>query len=147
MLMRTLRLAGTTRILSAEQIWDRISQVENYPQYVKFCRSVTAEMGESGPRYTDVTTLLWVPLSIEHEVVLSKPGEELHYYLPLPLGGKMWHVYRIKQQGDEAELQADIRFDLGNPIFNHTVGRVLKRRLEQMYMGVFPEMTNIRRLD
>jgi ribosome-associated toxin RatA of RatAB toxin-antitoxin module len=139
--MRTLALKGSTNTLSVDDLWSRISNIDDYPQAIKFCQKVESVDAKAGGYYIDTTTLLWVPFTIEHHITHMNYHEEVRYFLPLPLGGKMWHVFKVGEEGGRTQLEAEITFDLGNAIFNHTVGRVLKRRLRTMCIDSFPEFT------
>jgi hypothetical protein len=127
-------------------MWTRISTIAEYPKWVKYCTKITSFDFVEGGHFIDVTNILIVPLSIDHTIVSLRPGKEVIYSMPLPLGGQMLQTFQLHQDGPVAVADAKIGFDLGNPIYNATVAYFLAPRLRRMILGFFPEITDVTRI-
>lgn len=144
--MRKLHLTGSTDKLTQQQMWERIINVLDYPKFVKYCKSVKVGKMEKGGGYEDVTTLLWIPVKAGHTITEITPPERIHYDLKLPFGATMQMKFMLKPNTKGTELTAIIDFDLGNRLYNYTLGHFLEERQHVMLRGVFPEITNYVRL-
>ena len=144
--MRRILMQARSKTFPLDAMWDRIIDLENYPKWVKYCKSMHVTEVKEGAIFHDVTTLLWIPLKVKHIITKIKPFEELSFFLTLPGRGKMWHTATFKQEDNYAQIQAELIFDLGNRFFNATVGYVLEKRWENLMRNVFPEIEEIKRL-
>jgi ribosome-associated toxin RatA of RatAB toxin-antitoxin module len=144
--MRKVVMQGKSKTHSHEELWKLAADLEKYPEWVKFCKKVTITEIKEGETFYDVTTLLWIPLKIEHVITKLNPHEDIHFFIKLPGGGKMWHRFAFKQDGQHGLVVADISFDLGNKLYNATVGYVLEKRWENLLRHSFPGLDEIKRL-
>ena len=144
--MRDMLFQSKSKTFSKEAMWNRMITLEDYPKWWKFCKSVTYTEIKEGAIYYDVTTLLWIPIKIKHIVTKIKPYEELGLFLTLPFVGRMWFTLDFKQQGKDAMMNTEIKFDLGNKFYNATVGYVLEKRWEDLMLNIFTTDEEIKRL-
>lgn len=138
--MKTLAMRIATEQLSIETIWQRVSEIETYPKRIKYCQRVFDIDIREGGHYTDVTTLLWVPITIRHTIESIKQLTEIKYFLTLPGGGVSQQMYHFSHEHGKAVLVAKVTFDLGHPILTETIGVILKYRLVRMLRSAFPEI-------
>lgn len=127
-------------------MWDRIVTVKDYPKWVKFCKSVTVAKVEKGGGYRDVTTLLWIPIVINHVITKLTPKKDIWYFLTLPGGGKMWCKFSFSLEDSISQVYAEIEFDLGSRIANFAFGHILEKRWEDMIRSSFPEIEYMKRI-
>ncbi len=139
-------MVGKSKTFPVEAMWKRIFAIEDYPRTMKFVKSVAIPHVKVGTKYTDVTTLLWIPITVNHIITEVKEKEKLCFFLPLPLGAKMWHTFLFSRKGKEAIIRAEISFDLGNWLFNNTVGYILEKRWEELLLHAFPEIEDKKRV-
>lgn len=130
--------------LTVEQAWERIVEADAYPRRLKYIKAVHDFNISTGGHYTDVTTVLWVPLKIAHTVIEVVEGKEMRTVMSLPLGGTMWHTFQVSQdqKSQATVISARAEFTLGDPLRNYTVGSILARRLSKLFLSMFPEITN-----
>ncbi|HUD11052.1 MAG TPA: hypothetical protein VMS08_01465 [Candidatus Saccharimonadia bacterium] len=137
--MRVIQLRFSSKQFSLDNLWHRVSDVETYPGRIKYClRSYDVDF-RAGGSYTDVTTLLWFPLTINHRIDVANYPAEIQYYLALPFGGSSRQTYRFERKDGVSVVLVEVEFDLGNPFFTRFVGNVLSRRLVAMLQSGFPE--------
>lgn len=144
--MRKIVMEVKTKVLSREAMWDKIIHIERYPEWVKYCKKIDITEVKEGATFSDITTLLWIPMKIHHKIISIKKYKEIIFFLPLPGGGKMWHTFTFGQDHDETYMRAEIKFDLGNILFNNTVGYILEKRWENILNNAFPEIRNAKRI-
>src|SRR5690349_4391327 len=124
--MRKIVMESKSKVHSKKDLWRTMTKLEDYPKWCKYCKKITATEVKEGAIFHDVTTLLWIPLKISHIITKVKLHQELHFFLPLPGGGKIWHKFTFKQRRDHSLMRTEITFDLGNTLFNNTVGYILE---------------------
>lgn len=146
--MRKILVESSSTVHTQKDLWEIMTAFEDYPTWCKFCKSMTMTPAEvkKGVVFHDVTTLLWIPLTIKHIITKVKPHEELHFFLPLPWGGKMWHKFYFQQYDTHSRMRTEITFDLGNWLFNKTVGYILEKRWVKLLHQGFPGLEEIKRL-
>src|SRR5579862_9534631 len=145
--MRRLVMEAKSKKFSHKELWLAIADLEKYPEVVKYCKKITVTEIKEGGTFQDVTTLLWIPMKITHVITKLKPHEEIHFFLPLPGGGKMWHKFSFKQDGEHGLMIADISFDLGNELYNATVGYLLEKRWEALLIHGFSGLDEVNRVE
>jgi len=139
-------MQAKSKIHTQKALWQAMADVQKYPNWVKYCKSVSVTEVKEGATFHDVTTLLWIPMKIEHVITKIKPHEEIHFFLPLPGGAKMWHRFSFKQEGEYGVMIADITFDLGNRFYNATVGYILEKRWESLLRQGLPGLEDVKRI-
>ena len=144
--MRKILVKSTSKTLSQKDLWDVVTALEKYPTWCKTCIKMIPTTLEVGAIYHDITTLLWVPLKIKHVVMKMEPHKEIHIFLPLPGGGKMWHKFMLQQKGKEVLLISEITFDLGNKLKNATVGYLLEKRWIELIEQGYPGLKVVKRI-
>jgi hypothetical protein len=140
--VKTVLLRYTTDKFTADNLWHRVRDIETYPQRIKFCKKVYDIDFKHGGSYTDVTTLLWIPATVRHEIVSAKYPTEIKYSLKMPLGATSQHSFRLKRKNGKIVLLVEVTFDLGHPrlrLLGNIVSYILARRLVTMLKSGFPE--------
>jgi len=127
--MRKIAIQAKSKKHSQKALWKRVANLEKYPKQVKYCKAIFITEIKEGAVFHDITTLLWIPLKIKHIILKLDPYKEIKFLLPLPGGGKMWHTFMFKQEAKHARVNIEMAFDLGNRIFNATVGHIIEKRL------------------
>jgi ribosome-associated toxin RatA of RatAB toxin-antitoxin module len=139
--MKTIMLRGSTTELTLDEMWHRVSDVQAYPQRIKYCRKVWDVDFREGGGYTDTTTLLWWPIKIRHHIAkVQYPTQivyDLHHQDP---GWTSTQTFTFSAEGDRTMLQAEVTYHFDNPIFDRTFGLILRPRLVQMLRSAFPEI-------
>lgn len=116
--------------------------IETYPQRIKFCKKVYDVDFKHGGSYTDVSTVLWIPATVRHEIVSVKYPTEIKYFLKMPLGATSQHSFKLKRERGKIILLVEVTFDLGHPrlrVLANVVGYILAHRLVTMLKSGFPE--------
>jgi len=130
--MRRIQLAAELN-LPVSAVWELFADIENYPRYVKFMRSVELKGKPGlGTIWYDWTTILFLPMKIRHQVVKFEKEEEIAFEVSSPLGGMMWQVFRMAGDQKKAKVEGEISFDLGNFLLDFFLGFFLKLRLNDM---------------
>lgn len=121
--------------IRTEDLWRVLIDIKNYPRYVKFLKH-TAVNGKIkvGTRWDDVTTILWIPIPVRHKIIKLDPHKEFSFFLSLPIHGTMTQTYRLKKDGKNTLVNAEISFDLGSFLENFLLGTLLEKRLKVMLL-------------
>lgn len=134
--MKTIKVTAKSNKISLENAWSLITEIEKYPSRVKFVKKVKVYGRGEGSRWDDVTTILWVPLTMHHTVTSYKKNKEYSFKIPLGLGGKMRQKYiLIKETPNTIKVDGSITYDLGSKLLNKTIGIILQRRLKKMLVS------------
>lgn len=139
-------MEGYTKVLSKEAMFDKIFHIERYPQWVKYCKKIYVNEIKEGATFEDITTILWIPMKINHTILSIKKNKEIIFFMNLPGGGKMWHIFTFDQKGEYTYMRSEVTFDLGNQLYNNTVGYILEKRWENLMKNAFPEVKTYQRI-
>lgn len=119
--------------MSCKEFWCAISDVKNLPLWAKFVtKSQAGGPLEEGSIYSDITTILWIPLKIKHIVKDIKKEERITLELPLFFGGMMWENFVIKKRGNDTYVRAEVSFDLKWSVIDLVIGTILEKRVDKM---------------
>lgn len=123
--------------ISLEKAWDLITDIEKFPQRVKYVKKVKVFGTGVGSKWDDITTILWIPMRMRHTVKSFDKNKEYSFIIRFPSNGQMEQKYTISQKDGESIIQALVTYDLGNKLLNMTLGSILKKRLENMLVSSF----------
>ncbi len=141
--MRTITVT-TSSPMPFEILWSIITDIPQYPQYVKFVRKALLYGPVAvGVRWDDETTILWLPIRMKHTITRLEQYQVFAFDLNLPLGGKMSHVYTLCNKSSETMIVATISFFLGIKILDKIIGPVLEHRLRAMLTASFEEVKRV----
>ncbi len=131
--MKRVEVIARFRKMSIEAVWQILTDVEKYPQWVCFVKRVRVYGTGEGSRWDDVTVIAWIPLTMRHTVISCKNNKEYTLILPLYFGGHMKQEYTLSRDNDGYSLlKALITYDFGNKFLNNMVGVILNPRLRKM---------------
>ena len=138
--MRTITVSTSSNV-PFEILWSIITDIPQYPRYVKFIRkALLYGPVAAGVRWDDETTILWLPIRMKHTITRLEKYRVLAFDLDLPFGGKMSQVYTFGSSNSETIVVATISFFLGIGILDTIIGPVLERRLRAMLTASFEEV-------
>lgn len=130
--MRKVSALGLIRI-PPHKLWDLITDLEKYPRYVKFVKSVyPITRLKKGSEFTDVTKIVWVPITINHTVDIYEKNKKLGFFVKMPLGGEMYQRVVLMPEKEGTQVEMWIEFTHGNAIFDFFAGPILSKRLKEM---------------
>lgn len=135
--MTTIKITIFYKNTPPKKTWDMITNIEKYPQYVKFVKKVKLYGTGIGSQWDDITTILWLPLKMHHTVNSFLENKEYGFIVHLPIGGYMEQKYTFSQKDQGTSIQALVTYDFENKFFNATIGSILKGRLENMLISTF----------
>lgn len=145
--MKTVRITACSTKISLENAWNLITDIEKYPQRVKYVKKVKVYGRGVGAFWEDITSILWIPIKIQHTITAYKKNKEYSFTIPLSFGGRMTQKYMLlKENPKKIIVKGLITYDLGSKILNDTIGTILKPRLKKMLIsslqGVGAEIIN-----
>jgi ribosome-associated toxin RatA of RatAB toxin-antitoxin module len=135
--MKKLKVAGRSKNISIEKAWQIVTDIEKYPQRVKYVKKVEIYGIGEGSQWDDITQILWIPIKIRHTVTSAIKNKEYEFSIRLYFGGTMKQKYTLSKENQETIIQGIIIFDLGNKLINNTLGVILKHRLKKMLVSSF----------
>lgn len=116
-----------------QRVWDLITDLENYPKYVKFVKSVKYnEPLKLNSQFSDVTKIAWIPLKIKHTVDIFDKNKTLGFFVKMPLGGKMYQRAVLTPSTKGTRFDLWIEFTHGNPVSDFFAAPILSKRIKQM---------------
>lgn len=130
--MRKIRVSATTT-LPPSQVWEMVSDIKNWPDYVEFVKWIKlAGPVHEGTYFDDLTVILWIPVKIRHKIIKIEKERELllEAYMPYRKG-LMYQSVLIKKQGKLTEVVIEIKFEI-NFLFDLLIGWLVQFRLNQM---------------
>lgn len=148
--MKALKLGKNTRSvtaevdlpLSASEVWRRVSDVSNYPDFVAFVKRVSVE-GEfrEGSHWSDISTVLYFPLKFRHKIAKIEEGKNIFYLIDLPKGGKILQKLEVVPRGNLTRARLTIDVDLNSQLMDLLLGKLIERRTKSMIGGTFRKIS------
>ncbi|MBU3978980.1 hypothetical protein KJ980_04995 [Patescibacteria group bacterium] len=135
--MITIKITGHSNKIDLETAWNKIIDIEKYPQRVKYVKKVKVHNTGLGSKWDDITTILWIPIKMRHTVNYLQKNKEYGFKVYMYFGGCMEQKYTLSQKDKKLIIHALITFDLGNKLLNASLGFVLKKRLRNMLISNF----------
>jgi len=135
--MKPIKITMHSKNISLEKAWDLITDIEKFPQRVKYVKKVKVFGTGVGSEWDDITTILWIPMRMRHTVKSFDKNKEYSFIIRFLSNGYMEQKYAISQKDGKSTIQALVTYDLGNKLLNITLGSILKKRLENMLVSSF----------
>lgn len=128
--MKSLNFEFTTSA-STKNIWSILSDVDNYHRYIKYCRSskLKGEFKE-GSSWYDWSTVVFLPLKINHKIIKITPGEKIIYQIKMPIGN-IWQTILISK-GKKTKVKLEVVIDFPNRFIEKTLGALVYMRNREM---------------
>lgn len=120
-----------------EKLWNLITDIEKYPQRVKYVKKVKVHGTGLGSKWDDITTILWIPMRMRHTVNAFNKNKEYGFIIPLRFNGYMEQKYTLFRNDEKSIVEGVVKFDLGNKILDKVLGSVLKKNLKTMLESSF----------
>lgn len=134
--MRKVSVQGATS-LSSTRIWNLITDLSLYPKHVKFVKKIYSDKPLSlGTSFSDITTIVYIPLKITHTVNIFEKGKRLGFFVKMPVYGFMKQSVEIKGDGSNRILNLTIEFDFQNKFFDFIFGKFLEKRVREMLLYI-----------
>lgn len=120
-----------------KELWSLITNVEDYPRYIKYMqRSELNGQFELGNKWSDISTVMFYPINVKHEIIDIKEGKEFTFLIRLPFKGKIIQKGIIEDKGDYVSFQLQATIDLGHPLIDLLLGPILEKRTSEMLLGI-----------
>ena len=137
--MNTVEVTMQINRLTLDEIWDILTDIEKYPQRVKYVKKVKirGELKE-GTCWEDTTAILWIPQKMTHTITSFKKNKEYSFSVPLYFGGIMTQTYQISTGQQKATLiKGTISYDCKNKFANRLTKIILNPKLKDMLESTF----------
>lgn len=116
---------------SAKRIWPIMSDINNYHKYIKYCHhSKLVGSFKEGSTWYDWSTVAFLPLKINHEIIKIIPNKKIVYLIKSPFG-EIWQTISIKERR-ETRVKLEIVIDSPNRLVENTIGLLVYKRNKQM---------------
>lgn len=114
------------------KVWELFSDVNNYPRYVYFVKKIKASLPLTvGSRWEDTSTVFFLPLKFNHEMVSIKEKEEFSFKVFIP-NGQMVQSYNFSGDSEKSTVLVQIDFGFNNRLIDKLIGPFWQMRLEKM---------------
>lgn len=134
--MRKVSVSGSSK-LSSQDLWSLITDLDKYPKHVKFVKKINYNNPLSlGSKFSDLTTIVYIPLKITHTVDVFEKGKKLGFFVKMPVSGFMKQRIDINDKSSERVLSLAIEFDFQNKIFDFLAGKFLEKRVKEMLLYI-----------
>lgn len=135
--MQKIAFEHTTSIPVAKA-WQLLTDIKNYPKYVKFVKQIRApDSFKEGVYWSDITNIFWIDLEIKHKIIKIEKHKKFVYKIFLPFGGTMIEECELKSDKRGTCIYMKIEFTFMNYFLDFILGPILKKRLEEMLQGTF----------
>ncbi len=114
---------------SRSDTWKLVTDVENYPKYIKFLSRVHLdEPFKLGSHWSDWTTILYLPLHINHINTKLEPEKIFEYNFKVGLRGSITQRFEIIKGDNPTEVKFTLVLDFPNRLAAFFVLPILERR-------------------
>lgn len=135
--MQKIAIENTT-FLSVTKVWQLLTDIKNYPKYVKFVKTVRAPANfREGVYWSDITNIFWIDLEIKHKIIKIEKHKKFVYEVSLPIGGTMKEGCELIAKKGGTKIYTKIELTFKNQLLDFFLGGILKNRLEDMLQGTF----------
>lgn len=118
-----------------EIVWKYISNIRTYPKFVDFQkRVVRVDDFKVGGRWSDVSTVLFFPQQVNHEIIEIVNGKKVVYLIKLPFGGKIIQTVEALSYEKGCKFTLGAEIDLGSKIVDMLIGSILEFRTRKMFL-------------
>ncbi len=138
--MTTTEITIDAKNIPLQRAWDIITDIEKYPQRVKYVKKVKMFGEGVGSEWDDITTILWIPMRMRHKVSSFNKNKEYSFIIHFLANGYMEQKYSLSQKNEGSIIHALIKYDFGNKFLNVTLGSILKNRLKNMLVSSFQKL-------
>jgi len=129
--------------LEASQVWARVSDISNYPDFVEFMKLVSVEGDfREGSHWSDISTVMYFPLKFRHKIDKIEEGKNVYYLIDLPRGGKILQRFEIIPNGESTRVRLTIDVDLNNQLMDILLGKLIESRTKSMVGGTFKNISS-----
>ncbi len=124
--------------LSQEEIWKLITDIKNYPTYIKYClKAKGPEPIKKGDWWWDWTTIMVLPLKINHQVVELNPNNYLKFLVPLFFVGNLTQEVTLTETTKGTQVVIEVSINLKNKIADLLLGDFLYKRTQTMINSIY----------
>lgn len=128
--MKTLKFTLATNA-PVENIWPIISDINSYHKYIKYChKSKLIGKFQEGSIWYDWSTVVFLPLKINHKIIKIIPNEKIIYLIKTPLG-EIWQTMLI-EEGKKTKLKLEVNIDFPNRLIDKAFGHLVYMRNRKM---------------
>ena len=126
------------------RLWSFIASVRDYPKIIPFCQRVEIEDGlQVGGQWIDWSTILLVPLKINHDIVEVQEPNRLRYKIKTFFGSELEQNLVVEGNEEESQAQVEFTIDLRPKLLDFFLGKLVEKRNREMMDGT---IKNVRRL-
>lgn len=118
---------------SAQAVWARISNLDEYPRHFKYVKRVQKKELRVGETWWDWTNILFIPIRVEHKVKSLEAPRLAVFIVRIPFGGSLTETFAADELGQTLRVDAVIEMDLR--ILDFFIGRFLEKRLAEIICG------------
>ncbi len=144
--MPEIVIENTTSI-EVEKVWSLLTDINSYPKYVKFVLTIKdpAEAFKEGIYWTDITDIVWIPLSIKHRIIKVEKNKKFAYEVFLPFGGTMMEEFELITCKEGTKIYSKIELTFKNYLLDLVFGPILKKRIRTMWQETYGNLEAISR--
>lgn len=129
---------------STERLWQMFSDVKNYPKYIKYCHKAgLIGQFQVGSTWYDWSTVVFVPLKVNHRIVKVSPNRELLFNIDLPFFVSLDQRFILESKGVGTEVNIEITIDFKNKLMEILLGSLIAYRNRKMIEGTISNVQEI----
>lgn len=130
--------------LSTEKTWKLLTEVENYPYYIKFCNKAVLEGPfEEGSYWYDWTSVVYLPLKIQHKIEKVLLLQEIKYLITTPLLKISQNITCTEKQS-KTMIRIEFKYDFANKLFEKIFGSLIYRRNKEMLVNLMDNYKKVK---
>jgi ribosome-associated toxin RatA of RatAB toxin-antitoxin module len=117
-----------------EKAWSLITKVKDYPKIMPFTYSVTATHDplKKGSSWSDITTILWIPLRMTHHIYRYDAHHSLGQRIDLPFRAELDEQFRLKTHGESTEVFVTVTFHPGEIPLSPMILSIWEKRMKYL---------------
>ncbi len=118
-----------------DKVWEMFVDLENFPKYFKYVNKVFYnEKMSLGSVWYDFASFV-VPIIVKHKTTVFEKEKTLGFEVYIPFRGFVKERVNFTQKGDSTEIDGNLVFDFGNPIFSFLFDKLFEKRMKESIDG------------
>ncbi len=131
--MRTIEFETIVPV-AIDEVWAMFKKVEEYPQIIEYCHKAKLVGGfKEGSNWYDWSTVLIVPLKVNHQIEKILPNAEIIYSIPLPFGVFLKQESKLEGKSSrETNVKMVVTIAFESKLLDSILGNFVEYRNKRM---------------
>lgn len=143
--MKMKQITATAHLpISQEKAWSFITSVKDYPKVMPFTYAVSATHDplKVGSKWSDITTILWIPLRMTHHIYRYDAYHTLSQRIDLPFAAELDEQFHLKSNGKKTKVSVTVTFHPGHIPLSPMILSIWEKRMKYLVSTAVQNLEN-----